>query len=78
MRYRCPACRTRRTGLAYLVQHQAETGHTWCLCGGPPWSAALGKHRPGTYGCQQRDELQRAADHAWQAPGEPFTDWPHA
>lgn len=62
---RCPECRTRRSNAALLLAHQTLHRHTWCLCPGPPWSAALGKHRPGTYGCHLRDELQRTADRAW-------------
>lgn len=76
MIYRCPDCRTRRSTPALMRAHQTAHEHTWCLCPGPAWSAALGKHRLGTPGCYGRDDLQRAADLAWDTVGDTAQECP--
>ena len=86
-RFRCPACRTRRTSFIKLVEHCADKKHALCNCGGL-WYA----HRPGSPTCVEnpmsdvhlarRDKdvteellLEIAAHCAWVKPGRPFTNW---
>lgn len=45
-RYRCPECRTRRTGWLSLLAHCDSAGHALCLCGGYHYA-----HRPGSPYC---------------------------
>ena len=58
-RYRCPACRTRRTSFTALVEHCREHGHKVCTCGGYHHP-----HRPHSPYCQQN--TQSAARVAWR------------
>ena len=86
-RFRCPACRTRRTSFVELVEHCRVHGHTVCGCGGYHYA-----HRPGSPYCEQNamiavriaarqegitaDELREiAVDCAWEKAGRPFTKW---
>ena len=58
-RYRCPACRTRRTSFVALLEHCREHGHRVCTCGGYHHP-----HRPHSPYCQQN--AQSAALVAWR------------
>ncbi len=46
-RYRCPACRTRRTDWLSLLAHCAKSGHKLCNCGEYEYA-----HRPGSPYCK--------------------------
>ena len=50
-RFRCPACRTRRTSFAALVEHCRDHGHALCGCGGYHYA-----HRPGSPFCHQNPQ----------------------
>lgn len=81
-RYRCPACRTRRTGRLFLLVHCRATGHAVCNCGGYHHA-----HRPGSPFCCRNalSDLRHAeragesedvlleifANCAWDNPGTP-------
>ncbi len=86
-RFRCPACRTRRTSFVALVEHCKTKGHKLCICGGLHYA-----HRPGSPTCVENpmsdvhlarrdvdvteDELLEIAAHcAWEKTGKPFTNW---
>lgn len=45
-RYRCPACRIRRTDWLSLQAHCRNSGHALCQCGGYHYA-----HRPGSPYC---------------------------
>lgn len=47
-RYRCPACRTRRTDWLALLAHCNAHGHGLCTCGGYHFA-----HRPGSPCCEK-------------------------
>lgn len=47
-RWRCPACRTRRTDYLFLLAHCKEKGHSVCNCGGYHHA-----HRPGSPYCHK-------------------------
>ena len=86
-RFRCPACRTRRTSFVALIEHCKDHGHKVCGCGGYHHV-----HRPGSPYCEQNAmsavriaarqegitlaELQEIeVDCAWEKAGRPFTKW---
>lgn len=87
MRYRCPACRTRRTSFTGLLAHIRDKHHHTCNCGGYHYP-----HRPGSRCCEQNpmsdvwvaarygatdDELLDIQAHcAWEKPGKLFKTWP--
>lgn len=86
-RYRCPACRTRRTDWLTLVAHCASAGHRVCNCGGYHYA-----HRPGSPYCTLNvwSDLRHAAragesgdvlldlavDIAFENPGQAAVDCP--
>lgn len=86
-RFRCPACRTRRTSFIKLIEHCAAKKHTLCTCGGYHFA-----HRPGSPTCVENpmsdvhvalrgsgvteDELLEIEMHCvWEKPGRPFNEW---
>lgn len=85
-RFRCPACRTRRTSFVLLLQHCADKHHGTCDCGGYHHP-----HRPGSPCCVANpmaaahqalragatdDEVREIElDVVWHTPGKPFTEW---
>lgn len=63
-RWRCPDCRTRRTGWLFLLAHCREKGHALCLCGGYHYA-----HRPGSPFCEANPMADvRHADRAGEPP----------
>lgn len=85
-RFRCQACRTRRTSFTSLLEHQRVKGHRLCTCGGYHYA-----HRPLSPFCVQnpmsdvriaeREGVTGAALEevemycVWEKPGRPFTVW---
>jgi transcription elongation factor Elf1 len=86
-RFRCQACRTRRTSFTSLIKHQRDKGHLLCNCGGYHFA-----HRPVSPLCEQNPmsdlriamrgsgvtdaELEEIEMHCvWEKPGRPFTVW---
>ncbi|ABX36058.1 hypothetical protein Daci_3420 [Delftia acidovorans SPH-1] len=85
-RFRCPACRTRRTSFVLLVKHCSDHSHTVCTCGGYHYA-----HRPGSPCCERNpmgpvhsalragadnDEAWRLTmDIVWDTPGKPMEKW---
>lgn len=58
-RFRCPACRTRRTSFVALLEHCREHDHKLCTCGGYHHP-----HRPASPYCHHNP--QSAALVAWR------------
>lgn len=87
-RFRCPACRTRRTSFVALVEHCRKHDHKLCGCGGYPYS-----HRPHSPYCHQNaqsaalvawrdgasadETLEISLSIAWEQPGRKCDVWPY-
>lgn len=59
-RFRCPACRTRRTSFVALLEHCEKHDHKLCGCGGYQYA-----HRPYSPYCHQNP--QSGALVAWRS-----------